>query len=959
MHIREVYIFGFGKWQNKHFTFSSSNFVEITGHNESGKSTLRQFILYVLFGQTPKQLQNYLPKKGAEIGGRVMVSGLADDVVTIERIEKRNKGKAMVYFVNGDIADEQWLNDQFKRITRDDFEAIYTFDSLDLQKIQQLDRKALNDVLLSVGMTGSDRIYQAEKELEKRTGDLFKPFGKKPEINQLFEEMKYLKQQLSASKQEEATYHQRWKNVQNLEIDIYQTEEHVEQLQTQVQHIEKKLSNYRLLEEYYLICQHIKRLDSRETFPTNGLERYQQLKELLLPLKSEANLLNKNKKEIESEIREKRQHLLSETTYQHLYEAKMLLEEIEEKENECRDWKQKRQSLQNDIEHKLDVMQIPLEWQSLQHSSFPFHLEELWSDLAKQKEQLDIEKQYVQHDLAALKEKQDYLQKEKAEWEQEQIDPLQLNQYKDDLDKWVSRTNAQQQEQRYHQWKCNQKELSRYSDWTLWIGIALSIITWFSLSFMSISIVLFILSWLQRIAIHTYQSQTEKWLKPSEHMNYSLSEEDIEKRRNVIEKQHHIQRQIEMITEEWKKSSIEQLKLEERATFMKQRGQQLEQKIQDQVEQFPFLAQIDLPYWSKLYQQLTSLKEKVHKLRKIDHDISDYQSSINKKQELCFRMLGDQVDANLNSINEKLSQERQRKLSIMHLEERLQTINDQLNDCLDKQKPYLDEIGTIFDLAQVNEEEAFLEKGERIDKVQSLNQKAWQLRDSLLIWMELQEIEKVKNGDYENEITLKQKMERLQKDIKRKNAYLQSLRQQLSDEKSALSMLENKEDVSKWKHQYAIKQEALQQLAKKWAVDQVARKKLEQAKQEFYQTTMPKVIDQASIFFSKLTSNQYVRLIPLKEENWLEVEDYTGLRYTIEELSQGTKDQLYIALRLAVSQVIAGPMSLPFIIDDGFVHFDSVRKKEMFDLLEELSNKHQILYFSTVRTNSESLHLSS
>lgn len=54
-----------------------------------------------------------------------------------------------------------------------------------------------------------------------------------------------------------------------------------------------------------------------------------------------------------------------------------------------------------------------------------------------------------------------------------------------------------------------------------------------------------------------------------------------------------------------------------------------------------------------------------------------------------------------------------------------------------------------------------------------------------------------------------------------------------------------------------------------------------------------------------------------------------------EELSQATKEQLYLAIRFALIDVIHKDFPLPIIIDDGFVHFDSARMGQMMQLLRK------------------------
>ncbi len=65
------------------------------------------------------------------------------------------------------------------------------------------------------------------------------------------------------------------------------------------------------------------------------------------------------------------------------------------------------------------------------------------------------------------------------------------------------------------------------------------------------------------------------------------------------------------------------------------------------------------------------------------------------------------------------------------------------------------------------------------------------------------------------------------------------------------------------------------------------------------------------------------------------------------ELSTGTQEQLYIALRLALSRVIADIVSVPILIDDGFVNFDPQRKQTMIALLQDIDQQQQIIYFTT------------
>lgn len=73
-----------------------------------------------------------------------------------------------------------------------------------------------------------------------------------------------------------------------------------------------------------------------------------------------------------------------------------------------------------------------------------------------------------------------------------------------------------------------------------------------------------------------------------------------------------------------------------------------------------------------------------------------------------------------------------------------------------------------------------------------------------------------------------------------------------------------------------------------------------------------------------------------------------------DELSRGTKEQLYLALRLGYAENFSknkdgnsnGLPELPLIIDDAFVNFDTLRTQACIECLNEFAKTHQVLYFT-------------
>ena len=109
-------------------------------------------------------------------------------------------------------------------------------------------------------------------------------------------------------------------------------------------------------------------------------------------------------------------------------------------------------------------------------------------------------------------------------------------------------------------------------------------------------------------------------------------------------------------------------------------------------------------------------------------------------------------------------------------------------------------------------------------------------------------------------------------------------------------------------------------------------------------------------YLAKITSNKYDTLSIDAVTLDMEVvsssvtrngeNDSSPRRISIEELSKGTRDQVYLAVRLALVELLSSADPVPIILDDPFVHFDDERRWEAFELLMEFAKKHQVIFLS-------------
>ncbi len=124
----------------------------------------------------------------------------------------------------------------------------------------------------------------------------------------------------------------------------------------------------------------------------------------------------------------------------------------------------------------------------------------------------------------------------------------------------------------------------------------------------------------------------------------------------------------------------------------------------------------------------------------------------------------------------------------------------------------------------------------------------------------------------------------------------------------------------------------------------LAMETLQQAATELQRKFAPRIANRARNLFSGLTDGRYERLM-LEEDLSLAVcaRQEDTLRSCLWR-SDGTKDQLYLALRLAVAEELMP--RVPLVLDDALVRFDENRLALAMKILKEQAKEKQVILFT-------------
>lgn len=145
-------------------------------------------------------------------------------------------------------------------------------------------------------------------------------------------------------------------------------------------------------------------------------------------------------------------------------------------------------------------------------------------------------------------------------------------------------------------------------------------------------------------------------------------------------------------------------------------------------------------------------------------------------------------------------------------------------------------------------------------------------------------------------------------------------------------------------------------LAERYAVDRLALEMLERAKQRYDSEHQPRLLQLAGERLSVLTGGRYARVRASEDGVELFAVTRDGKEVSAETLSRGTREQLYLAFRLAViAELFEARGAVPVVLDDVMVNFDLERARGAARALRDLSQTHQVLAFTCHAPVAEAL----
>lgn len=919
MQIQRLTIYGFGKHENLDIELQEDLAV-FYGNNEAGKTTIQQFIIQMLFGFPSRHHtgNRYEPIAGGRYGGQLHLVDEDYGKVIVERVKGKAAGDVTVYFEDGTRGAEPELKKILRDYDRASFEAVFSFSIHELQGLDRMTEEQLSRTLLASGTTGVDVITEMESELEKEMGGLFKKGGRNPKLNSLIEEMRTDEKELRQLKEEALQYAPSLERLEGVKKQI-------DELNEQESSISLSLSEARKLQQATPLLHKKYRLEEQldgiaiDSFPADGSRRMDKLTERISEVSAKINHIERELSLLPDTNEEKD----SESGLQELLDRETDWHRLQ---SEYRNLMDEEEELESDLVRQLGLIGMGID-EAMEFDVSLVNEEKLLA-LTEAAHQEDENGRF--HERELKHEKQTLIEAEKEMSYLESIAPTE-----DQLEtaaKWpeISRKLA---EAKAAQQLGNETGNRSISYILIALGAAGVIAGFMRGDAFTTMIALAAALAGAWMLWKSHRKSVSFAGNGSIIERYAGRETEMETiHQKVAEHERKVEETLQRITKTDKRIALLENEAEhnpateELESFLKHMGLSASASKSTIIELFKTIRKVQEIHAKLKRTRITLEEAKAEEVLWLERgatatggrvqaaDLYTVLRSTEKKRQNHFEEARRAAEK-----RQAFSDEKQQQSSL-------------LNELEAEKQILLEESGTQ------NVEEFYQNHLDWFRKVE-LQQEMQLIVNQLSAIGADAEI--TVEGDYkaENLITeLENDLSQLKKErnglIEERAELQQRLTHLLTDEAYEIKL-----------QNFEVKKAEFNEIAHQWSVNKAIIEAIRHTMAELKEKSLPAVLTKACDFFQHLTGGSYSALEIHPDGNF-EALRIDGIRFRISDLSQATKEQAYLALRLSLAVSMQKTHPFPIIMDDPFVHFDRTRLQQVINLIEELQKDRQFIYFT-------------
>lgn len=352
-------------------------------------------------------------------------------------------------------------------------------------------------------------------------------------------------------------------------------------------------------------------------------------------------------------------------------------------------------------------------------------------------------------------------------------------------------------------------------------------------------------------------------------------------------------------------------------------------------------------------EELETLKERLEDLRQKERDVALGVRQFMRDNHYPEEAKSGSALTALRGYRMRVAQVRQRRSQLDSYIDRLELLNQRLPEEQAHVAALRDELSRLIGHSGAEDLNSYKETADRAVQFRDLRKELAGLEDQLGVILNGQDIHQLRAAvaegagadDMDGRSTeeLRQDLQRMREDIealrKSEHAVHLAITERLAGLRPLNEVEEEREAMS----------HRMQELELELQAATYAMSVLEEVTRERHSRVAPRLANRASEYLAEITDGAYTELLINRDlQVRVRVPETKTLHDQPEQaLSRGTVDQIYLALRLAMVEALSdGSECVPMLLDDPFANYDDARLERSMQLLQRLSDRHQILFFT-------------
>ncbi|MGE5484057.1 MAG: AAA family ATPase [Ignavibacteriales bacterium] len=274
MRICGLYIDGFGVFRDQGIEDVPAGLALFTGNNESGKTTLMEFIRAVLFGLPRRPRNDYAPLRGGAHGGRLQLALAGGRLVTVERTGRR----AVIVENGGGVVQAEPSERLLGGIDRQVFESVFAIGLKDIQGLDVLSPDSVSGRLFAAGAgLGAASVPEVIRTIDDELGGLLTQRESKKKINDLLRRLREVDREIAGLGSQSSEYARIEAERASLLDKIRTGREGEESIRRRLRRVEQLRRGVEPWANLSVLRRREAALAPVAEFPPNGLERLESL----------------------------------------------------------------------------------------------------------------------------------------------------------------------------------------------------------------------------------------------------------------------------------------------------------------------------------------------------------------------------------------------------------------------------------------------------------------------------------------------------------------------------------------------------------------------------------------------------------------------------------------------------------------------------------------------------------